>query len=174
MRNTYEVRANYTVIFLQRKDGSQMEARISNSKLEKVLAIDGKFYPMWHKRKQTFYARCDLKISVSRVKCTMLHRVIKEPGTGQHTTHLDGDGLNCVDSNLMNVAPFIKTKDAIQQAIPAKRPTSGTKGVTWHVATSRWASTVFYQGKRYCLGYSKTEAEAVKIVMDFRKEKGIK
>ena len=174
MRNAYEVRGNITVIFLHRKDGSQMEARISTSKLEKVLAIDGKFYPMWHKRKQTFYARCDLKISVARVKCTMLHRVIAEPGKGLHTTSLDGDGLNCVDSNLMNVAPFIKTKDAIKQAIPVKRPTSGVKGVTWHTASGRWAATVFHQGKRYCLGYKVEEADAVKLVLDFREEKGIK
>ncbi len=48
--------------------------------------------------------------------------------------------------------------------------TSGHRGVTWHKASGKWMSSVFFKGKRYHLGVFENKTEAAKIYNEKAKE----
>lgn len=88
-------------------------AFIDAADLETVKAIPGKMLP--YKYKDLTYARFNKAGGQ-----LMLHRLLMQAAPGENTVHIDGNGLNCVRSNMFNLR-FGADKEAAIQAEVARR-----------------------------------------------------
>lgn len=190
MHNKYLVRGDDAIIFLRRKNGEIFEAVIDAVDLPKVQAIEGTFYPMYHKEAGIWYARCDLVKEDGKKKLVLLHRTIADTPRKMGVACVDGDGLNCRRRNLINKGTFTPSKAAIQEAkekeaeeaakrkaerVRPEKPPADAKpdrGVTWHKATRRWYVSGYDNSVRYSVGYFDPEdwRRANQAIALFREE----
>lgn len=168
MRNEYAVNNDKVLIYMV-----NAAVIIDADDFKKVSEVPGMLQPFIHPRTGATYARFD-RVG-GRV---LLHRLIMDTPKGQRVAHRDGNGLNCTRANMVNVPQFYTGPLPSPEKEPAPTPQegpkkSGIKGVTWHKKSERWAATVFHEGKRHCLPYSKTVEEAAARIAEFKKERGI-
>jgi hypothetical protein len=102
----------------------------------------------------TVYARRNIRRADGRQHSLYLHRYIMEPGPDQEVDHRDGNGLNCVRSNLRLAT---KSQQAHNQK-KRKNNTSGIKGVS--KCGSGWQATITVKYAQKWLGQYKTKEEA--------------
>ena len=101
-----------------------------------------------HKGRNTFYARSD--------KVGYLHKFIMSPDQGMQIDHRDGNGLNCIRSNL-------RIATCSQNATNAgvrKNNTSGYKGVHFKKNEGKYEAYITYNGKRIGLGLYEDSRDA--------------
>lgn len=105
----------------------------------------------------------------------LLHRVVFYLHNGylpEIVDHIDQDKNNNHPDNLRDAS--YKGNNTVNSPIRLDN-TSGFRGVTWHKATGKWMSSVFYKGRRYHLGVydditvaaSKYNAKAKELFGDF-------
>ena len=145
------------------------ETTVDGENFARVARIPG----CWraYKYKGQYYVRSDH--ASGRV---MLHRLIAQPGPGERTVHRDGNGLNNTWGNLVNALDVNKLPAPELEPTPVPNDgttKSGVKGVTWHKPSSRWAATLFHEGRRYCLGYHETVPKAAAAIDEKKKELGV-
>jgi hypothetical protein len=87
-----------------------------------------------------------------------LHREVLglAPGTNPLVDHIDGDGLNCIRSNLRRCTRAQNTYNTKRRA--SNR--SGIKGVYWHRSAKKWAAAIQIGGKSRYLGCYVDKIEA--------------
>lgn len=168
MENRYEIRGNTAVIFINTGEIQPVEALIGVEDLEKVKGTPGWLREFTHPRTGRAYARFD-KYG-GRV---FLHRLIMNTPKGYKVMHRDGNGLNCQRANMVDVPAQYDGPPPLFETITAPEAPKKIKGVSFHKPSGRWSATVFYQGKRHCLPYSKTQAEAAARITEFKNERGI-
>ena len=109
--------------------------RVSRFKWSAV-KCNGKFYaarrPMVRGKGQTIY----------------LHRFLLEAAPGLEGDHIDGDGLNCVRSNLRICTHAENRRNNKIQA----NNTSGYRGVSWCRSRSKWEAYINLNRQRHNLG----------------------
>lgn len=105
----------------------------------------------------TVYARRTVRLPDGRQRSLYLHRFLMEPGDGVEVDHRDGDGTNCVRSN-MRLAT--KAQNAHNQK-KKRSNTSGVKGVGWYKQAGLWQAYIGAHGKQKHLGFYKTKEEAI-------------
>lgn len=89
-----------------------------------------------------------------------LHRFIVNPPPNQFIDHIDGDGLNCVSSNLRICS---HSENAQNRRIQKNKKVSKFKGVDYSPEIRRnkkWRATIIKDYKRYSLGYHLTQEDA--------------
>lgn len=113
----------------------------------------------WRVLKRT-YARAHCLVD-GKYTSILLHRLIMNAPPGMEVDHIDGDGLNCVRSNmrLATRSQNIRNSGKKQFRVGAS-PGSAFKGVSWHKATRKWVARIMYEGKRTSLGYFSSEVDA--------------
>lgn len=92
----------------------------------------------------------------ARNSVTFLHRLLIRAKSGELVDHIDGDGLNCVMSN-MRIASCSENNFNMRKPISN---TSGFKGVTLHRQTGKWSSEIWANGKKHYLGLFLTKEDA--------------
>jgi hypothetical protein len=105
----------------------------------------------------TVYARRTWRSEDRKQHSMYLHRYIMQPENNQEVDHRDGDGRNCVRSN-MRVAT--KSQNAQNQK-KKKTNTSGTKGVGFYKPTGTWQAYIGANRLQKHLGFFKTKEEAI-------------
>lgn len=86
-----------------------------------------------------------------------LHRFIMQAEKGIEVDHRDGDGRNCVRSNMR----FATKAGNSQSQKKKKSNTSGHKGVRFNKQANAWVAFIGANGKQYHLGSFKTMPEAI-------------
>ncbi len=82
------------------------------------------------------------------------------PDRGNDIDHIDGDKLNCLDSNLRRVPRSFNNANAGKQ----KNNTSGYKGVCWHKQRNRWLASVSQNNRSTYIGLFDTKEDAARAV----------
>jgi hypothetical protein len=162
MKNRYDIRGDEVVIYLDRRDGSVLETRISLSDFEHVNAFPGKWYAHLNKKRK-WYVWANGKDSDGKPITIHLHRYIMNPPEGLQVDHFDGDSLNNTRQNLR-----IVTQSQNQQNRQSARRDSktGIRGVSF--SNGRWIAYAQVNGKRKHLGSFNTAKEAEDCVVKFR------
>jgi hypothetical protein len=93
-------------------------------------------------------------------RTVLLHRFImdRKTGDGMQIDHIDGDGLNCVDSNLRLAT---NQQNSFNQK-KAGGMTSKYKGVSWDNWKCKWVVYIKINGRNKNLGRFNSEEEAAK------------
>jgi len=107
------------------------------------------------KHKWRVYAKGYVGTAINK-KEVYLHRFIKK---GKEIDHIDRDRLNNIDNNLRAVTRY-------QNVANAK-----TKGYCYDNTYSKWLVQGVIKGKRVFKKHCKTEKEAKKLALEFRKRK---
>jgi len=95
-------------------------------------------------------------------KTYLLHRVIyaMHHGVFNHDIdHIDRDKSN---NRIENLRPVEHRGQNTINSPPRSDNTSGYKGVTWHITSNKWHSSVFCKGKRHYVGIFDDIHEAAK------------
>lgn len=188
MKNACRINHDGTVsILLNLKAGGNLEAVVSELDYESYAEpFSGAWAAYKHPRTGKYYARGNYRDpSTGEVSQPMLHRLIGNPYKGQITAHIDGNTLNCVRDNMINIPigadikefiiekPAVKKSDDVGDYLRALATTEAEnlpdileelkqaglidKGVSFHKHKRRWEVSAFHDGVRHRLGYWPTE-----------------
>lgn len=91
-----------------------------------------------------------------RLREIRLHRFIMDAGPNDIIDHIDGNGLNCVRSNLR----ITDAAGNAQNRVASDGMSSEFKGVSFHRQTGRWTAQIRVEKRKRHLGLFVTEAEA--------------
>lgn len=130
MKNRYQVKGKYTVIYLPRADGSEASTVIDTEDLPKV----NKFPGSWHLFEHTELDRYYVRGWDQEGNEPLLHRYIMEPKRGQNTSHVNGNGLDNRKKNLCNV-PIGET--ALDKSLVGKARAAFTDKVVLNILTQK-------------------------------------
>lgn len=171
VKNRYEVRGDVAVIFLKRKDGSELECLVDTDDLPRVMEFSYAWSPHWDKHTQSFYA--EGKTSGSRKEGPKrkrqhfsLHRWLLNPPKGTEVDHIDHKTLDNRRHNL-RVLP----KGGNQQNYAGARrhnQSSGVRGVSWNYKVRKWVAKFRLNRKDYHVGCFDTVEEAARAVTEAR------
>lgn len=172
MKNDFEVRADHTVIFLKRRDGTVLETMIDTVDLPLVQAFPGTWFAEF--RKETGQYRVVGALWHSKTKYTpvKLHRWIMNAPKGLVVDHINGDTLDNRRSNLRIVTQAQNLQNI--HRVPRHNKSSGIRGVCLFKPYARkgyprkWRAYVTVDGKEITLGYYRTKEEAGAVVARVR------
>lgn len=152
--NQYLVTGAVAVIFLERRDGSVAECRISSRHLERVIT-----FGRW---------RLSVVDHLAYVmsKGIALHRFLLDCPAGREVDHIDGDGLNNVDGNIRVVTRAQNTQN---KSLLSRNAKSGYRGVYYHPTLRLWVARLAIGGKAISR-YAKTKEAAIERAAELRRE----
>lgn len=120
MTNEYRIEGNKVYIKLTSRIQPAQEVIIPLDQLATAQAISGDWYLYKHQRTGKYYARGNDKSS-GKLKQPLLHRLLMQPARGQNTAHIDGDTLNCMTDNMINVLIGADVAEEIAAAEATKK-----------------------------------------------------
>jgi len=105
----------YSIVMAD-KAGTHIFVEVDAEGLKVASAFKGHWYPFKHQRSGKLYARGYYQNpETKKLEQPLLHRLIGNPIKGENTAHIDGDTLNCVASNLRNVAIGVDLKALLEK-----------------------------------------------------------
>lgn len=123
-----------------------------------------KWYAKKQNNRENYYATRNV-YKDGKTKRLYMHRVIAGTIQGEVCDHIDHNTLNNQKENLRNC----KTSENLCNRKSRMGSKSKYIGVNF-VQNKYWNSTIWFKGKRYYLGYFKTEEEAAKARDEKAKE----
>lgn len=121
-------------------------ARVSVQDMRRVLQY--RWTAQVQKNSDVVYAYRTFADEGKSGKYNSLHRFVLNAPAGVLLDHVDGDGLNCVRSNLRAAT---KSQNSCNRGI-SKCNTSGFKGVSWEKRSGRWLAAIQINSKKKYLG----------------------
>lgn len=109
----------------------------------------------WHYR-DTGYAVCYSKGSITSRKQIRMHRLLTDCPEGKEVDHIDGDRLNNCRENLRTCT---RSQNMMNKGKPEKG-SSRFKGVSWHIRAGKWRARIKLNGAEIYLGIFKREEDA--------------
>lgn len=105
MKNACRINKDGTVsILLDRENGKTLEVLVTKEDYEKhAEPFMGRWTVYTHQRTGKIYARGYYLNEQGKREQPMLHKLIMNPGAGEITAHIDGNTLNCLPSNMLNM-----------------------------------------------------------------------
>lgn len=161
MTNDFEVRGDTLVIYIDRRDGTRLEAVVDLFDADKVLSHPGKWCALKHPTARTYYVYGKVREG-DRVRQVYLHRLILDAPPHLLVDHVDHNGLNNRRSNL-RLATAVQNGQN-RRGANRNNTTSGVRGVTWHPQSGKWRACVWVNRRRFCLGLYGTLEEAAEAV----------
>jgi hypothetical protein len=162
MKNEFEIRGDKVAIFLNRKDGQNIETIVDLVDLNKLKSFDCKWYATTKKNIDSYYVNGSID---GFRKTIYLHRFLMDAPKKFSVDHINHDTLNNTRNNLR----VVTHAENLQNRVARKDGYSGIRGVTWHTHHNKWMAAVRMKDKRYC-GYFDSLGEAEKAVINARKE----
>jgi hypothetical protein len=92
-KNRWEIRGTTGVIFMDRRDGTQLECLVDEADLGLALSYPFKWHAGWNKESKTFYVSART-LGDGGPACILLHRFLTRCPDGYHVDHRNHDGLN--------------------------------------------------------------------------------
>jgi len=120
--------------------------------------IKSKWFAVWDKATQSFYAMRSGKDSNGVKRERAMHRAIINPSKGKQIDHKNHDTLNNQRSNLREASG---TQNQGNQRLKTCN-TSGFKGVSFYKDQNKWGARIQYLGKKKHLGIFNHKIDAAK------------
>lgn len=106
MRNRYEVREDITLIYLDRRGGSVIEAYVDTTNLPALLAFPCKWCAAWRENVQDYYVTTQVK-----GRTVYLHRWLMKTPKKKEVDHRNHETRDNRRENLRNVTPVVNCKN---------------------------------------------------------------
>jgi hypothetical protein len=164
VKNEFEVRNNYAVIFVNCK-GQKIETMISISDLEKAQSFPYTWYAYHSKRRDTFIIVGNLQPTKEGRKRALLTRWIMDPSDDLIVDHINHNTLDNRRENLRILTNAENQQNRVQFNKWGQR-----RGVCIDKSKGQWVAYITINKKRIHLGQFKTEEEANKVVVNARKK----
>ncbi|NMF00054.1 HNH endonuclease [Aneurinibacillus aneurinilyticus] len=160
MPNDYEIRGEYTVIFLKRRDGTIYETKIDTEDLPKVKSFPNSWVA--HLSSGYVYANAGIRVD-GKQKTIKLHRFILDAPDGFDVDHINHDTLDNRKSNLRVVTRAQNSQN--RKGSRSDKKTEGGRNISWDETRKRWEVNVTSGGKRVYIGMYKNleDAEAAAL-----------
>lgn len=157
--NRFEHRPDRTtVLFLERRDGSQLECILWTKDYPKVQPY--RWSASWSSTARTFYAQISTRGDKQRA--IRMHRLILPDC--EEVDHKNGNGLdNRVYDPLFdvgNIRPATHIENMYNRGKQRGAYSSLFKGVSWDKKAHQWRARIRFKGKQVYLGGFNTELEA--------------
>lgn len=145
MKNKYEVKGNYTVIFLRQRGGSVIETLIDTEDLKKVMSISGSWCAFKSPHTDTYYVR-----GYHKGDRILLHRLVMNAPENLLVDHINHNTLDNRKSQLKLVNYFYNNQN--RKGLN-KSNKSGFRNVSWNKEKKKWAVRINVNGIRKQVGY---------------------
>ena len=165
MINSFEVRGNLVAIFLDRRDGSVIEAIIDKDDLGIVSEFNGKWYAFAIKKRKLgrYVSTGNFYVSGnSEGKLVALHRLLMGYPDTLVVDHINHNPLDNTRKNLRVVSTAVNAQNTRMRS----SNTSGYRGVG--KSGSGWCASVKVNGKHTPLGWFKDVHEAGRVALAAR------
>lgn len=149
MKNEYEVRGDFTAIFIKSPKHGKMETLISTSKLERVQEYYGTWHLSFNKYTQSFYVKGQLAKENGKQKTIAIHRWITNAPKDMQVDHINHNTLDNTDINLRVVTQLENSQN---KRGASKNSKSGIRGVYWSKNRRKWCSVIRIKNKSIHLG----------------------
>lgn len=167
MKNQYRIEGDVTVLILNRKDGSPLEALISTSDLPKIKELNSKWFAWKNPDTRKFYVVANVKSSDGKWRPIYLHRFIFDFPPRMVIDHINHNPLDNRRENLR----VVSNAENMQNLDPQKcKSSGGVRGVTYDKQTGKWRVRFTKNNKTVCFGRYEDLEEARKIATKVLKE----
>ena len=164
MKNRYEVKGEFVVIFLDREDGSVLETIIDKDDLNRAQKIRGKWYANWNKSSGSFYVKANTVDADGKKGSMPLHRWLTNCPNGLVVDHIDHNTLNNTRQNIRNVTHL----ENMQNRKIMQTNQSGQRGISMDKRTGKWRARIKVYGKRIHIGLFSDIMQASRTVCNAR------
>jgi hypothetical protein len=127
------------------------QTTVSKRRLPKLLTLNATWYADWSESDNTYFVVANVRKPDGRRTHIRLHRFITECSDNQYVLHLDGDGLNNRDENLLVTS---------RNRTGAKLKRELDYGVGFDERRLMWYAVVEVDGQKKTVGYFLSEKEA--------------
>lgn len=172
MKNDYKVFDNYIIIYLKRRKGKALEAKIDADDFGKLNKF-GTWRAMGNPHTKSYYCIAGVKKN-GKWAPTLMHRVIMNPLKVMCVDHIDHDTLDNRKSKLRIVT---NSQNSQNRKSAQRNSKTGIRGVSWNKQKRKWEAkiTLNRKGKHIGLYENIKDAEgavgkARKKYMPFSKE----
>lgn len=153
MKNRYEIRGEEIILFLDKRDGSVMETKVSLDKLPRLLSFTNKWGS--HLVQGKWYVKASKPGTIGGK--VDLHRFITDAPKGTKVDHVNGDTLDNTNHNLNIVED---SENGQNRHKLNDNNTSGQMGVWQDARNGRWCAEIWKDRKKIYLGKYDTIEEA--------------
>ncbi|MBO1003154.1 AP2 domain-containing protein [Pseudogracilibacillus auburnensis] len=148
MKNDYEIRGDYTAIFLKKRSGEVLECLIDTEMLGRVSVHPNTWYSWKDPKSKTTYARADIQRNKKR-KSVFLHKYLIGNTGDKVIDHINNDGL---DNRFKNLR-VIKQYENLQNRRGANENSkSGLRNVSWCNTRGKWFVQIRVNNKKKTIG----------------------
>jgi hypothetical protein len=162
MKNDYQIEGDITRIFLNRKDGSTIETRISTSDLPKVKEFPNTWCASWQENTRSFYVLGHAPVKDNKRKRISLQRWIFNEPEGLVIDHINHDTLNNTRENLRAITNAQNQQNRKGAPISSG---SGIRGVYWYKRDKKWKVKITLNNKGIDMGNFNDIKEAEKAAI---------
>lgn len=166
MKNLYEIKEDYALIYIKRKDGSEFSTLIDIEDLEKVKSFKNSWNLVWSPGTESFYVVGYYK-SDKKTKSIGMHRYILGANEHMVVDHINHDTLDNRRSNV-RIITFAENQQNRKGA--QRNSKSGIRGVSWDANKNKWFACIYVNSKRIYLGVFSDMNEAEKVVVEARRK----
>lgn len=164
VKNSYEIRGDVAVIFLNSHKYGPMETVISTNKFERAMNFTGTWGVQWEPKTQSFYCKGSLK-SNGKYTTIRLHRRITNAPENMQVDHKNHDTLDNTNENLRIVTNAQNQQN--RKGAP-RSSSSRVRGVHWEKRRRKWRAYIYKNNKLIHLGYFDSISDAEKTVKSCR------
>lgn len=171
MKNRYKIKGNKTIVYLDKRDGSLLEATIDTEDLEKLKQFKYKWGAAWDPRVPAYYARSSMydgmKNGKGTYKMVYLHRFVMDAEDGEYIDH---KSRNTLDNRKRNLRSITQSKNMQNRSGKNKNNTSGYRNVSYIKDEGKYIVQLQVDGKNKRLGEFDDVHEAGKFAEEMRKK----
>lgn len=171
VKNKYKIKGNTTIIYLNKQDGSVMEALIDTEDLDKLKDFDYKWGAAWDPRVPGHYARSSVYTGMKNGKgtCKMvyLHRYIINAEEGEYVDHIN---RNTLDNRKRNLRKTSQSENMQNRSGANSNNTTGYRNVSYVKGEGKYIVQLQIDGKNTRLGAFDDVHEAGRFAEKMRKK----
>ena len=159
IRNRYEIRSDYAVIFLRQQEPPDLECAVDIPSLDTIADSDIRFSAVLNNKSKTHYAGGYFPRTERGVpkKYIFLHRLLTGAPDGLVVDHWDHNGLN---DRMANLRVVTYMENSLNRRGAPSHSTSGIRCVRFREDTQRWTAYIKLNKQSHSLGCFDTAEEA--------------
>ncbi|WP_342515432.1 HNH endonuclease [Sutcliffiella sp. FSL R7-0096] len=158
MKNRFEIRGDFTAIFLKRRNGQVIETLIDTNDLEKVNSFPGSWCAKQRRNSNSFY--------VINHKSEYMHRLIMDAPKDKVVDHIN---RNSLDNRRRNLRVVTNSENRLNHSNNLFSQLQ-TGSISWHKRDKKWRVRVYENKKRKWLGHFSTHKEAEECLAQYIEE----
>lgn len=151
IKNRYEITDDHIIIYLKRRDGTEMETYVSLSDFEKLKGFKYSWCPAWRKGAKRYYAQATIYLGTidgkAKYTTVKLHDFLMDAKEGEEVDHMNHNGL---DNRRENLRITIKLYNSKNRKSKNSNNSSGYRNVSW--VNNKWIVQLQIEGKNTTLG----------------------